>query len=176
MTKRISCLISILLFLSAALAGSSSTCLAGNKKKDVMKECKKICKQMQTEGWQVYGKAESLEDALTSYYQQIADCEEEVETLIGRGVSKDAKIAMSKAQHNLKAQYASMLNSNVSGDVNLKIDTEESDSEAKSNVDFDSTFEQNVNQRIGKLKPNLILSRQKADGKTEVNIYLIIKQ
>jgi hypothetical protein len=33
-----------------------------------------------------------------------------------------------------------------------------------------------VNQRIGKLKPNLILTRQTADGKTEVNLYLIVKQ
>ena len=85
-------------------------------------------------------------------------------------------MAMSNAQHNLKAQYASMLKSNVSGDVNMVIENEASGNEAKSNVDFDSTFEQNVNQRIGKLKPNLILSRQTADGKTEVNLYLIVKQ
>lgn len=169
-------LILIALMLGTAVSGLSSTCLAGNKNKDVMKECKKICKQMKVEGWQVYGKAQKLEDALTSYYQSIADSNEDVETLIGRGSAKDAKMAMSKAQHNLKAQYASMLKSNVSGDVNMVIENEASGKEAKSNVDFDSTFEQNVNQRIGKLKPNLILTRQTADGKTEVNLYLIVKQ
>ena len=58
----------------------------------------------------------------------------------------------------------------------LKIDTEAQGEEVKSNVDFDSTFEQNVNQKIGKFKPNLILQRQTADGKTEVQMYLIVKQ
>ena len=44
-------LILIALMLGTAVSGFSSTCLAGNKNKDVMKECKKICKQMKAEGW-----------------------------------------------------------------------------------------------------------------------------
>ena len=83
---------------------------------------------------------------------------------------------MKKAQHNLKSQYASMLKSNMSSDVNIKIANETSDKEVKSNVDFDSTYEQKVNQRIGKLEPDLILCRQNANGENEVNIYLIVKQ
>jgi hypothetical protein len=174
MTKIRYRLILVILLLGTAFSGISSTCLAGNKNKDVMKECKKICKQMKAEGWQVYGKAQSLEDALVSYYQSIADSKDDVEMLIGRGVANDAKMAMSKAQHNLKSQYASMLKATVSGDVNMKIENDATDSEVKSNVDFDSTYEQNVNQRIGKLKPNLILCRQNASGKTEIQLYLIV--
>lgn len=176
MTKKRYILMSVLLFLGVALSPAASTCMAGDKNKDVMKECKKMCKQMKAEGWTVYGKAQKLEDALTGYYQMVADSKEDVETLIGRGSAKDAKMAMSKAQHNLKSQYASMLKSNVSGDVNMKIDTEAQGEEVKSNVDFDSTFEQNVSQKIGRFKPNLILQRQTADGKTEVQMYLIVKQ
>lgn len=175
MTKRIFNLTPILLLLGFVLIGTSNTCLADNKNKDVMKECKKICKQMKTEGWQVFGKAQKLEDALTSYYQQLANSQE-AQTLIGRGVAKDEKVAMKKAQHNLKSQYASMLKSNMSSDVNIIIANETSDKEVKSNVDFDSTYEQKVNQRIGKLEPDLILCRQNANGETEVNIYLIVKQ
>lgn len=175
MTKRFSNLTSILLLLGVLLITTSVTCLADNKHKDVMKECKKICKQMKAEGWQVYGKAQTLEDALTSYYQQIADSQDMVQTLIGRGTAKDARTAMSKAQHNLKSQYASMLKSNMSSDVNLKIGNEASGTEAKSQVDFDSTYEQKVDQRIGKIKPDLILCRESADGKNEVQMYLIVK-
>ena len=164
------------LFLVLLPSGLTSVCQAGSKNKDIMKECKKVCKQMKAEGWEVYGQKVSLEDALVNYYQMVADGNGEVETIIGKGEANSSNQAMTKAMHHLKVQYASMQKSNVSSEVNVKMTNDVSNSGAKSNVEFDSTFEQNVNQKVGTFKPDMILSRKKGDGKTEIQVYLIVKQ
>ena len=166
-------LLFLLLFLLPT--GITPDCQAGSKNKDIMKECKKVCKQMKSEGWVVYGQKVSLEDALANYYQMVADGNGEIETIIGKGEANSTNQAMTKAMHHLKVQYASMQKSNGSSEVNVKMVNDVSNTGAKSNVEFDSTFEQNVNQKVGTFKPDMILSRKKADGKTEIQVYLIVK-
>ena len=70
------------------------------------KECKKICKQLEKEGWTVHGAGYSLEESLTKYYQrQEAD---HLYSIIGTGEAKNINVAIRKATNNASIQYASL--------------------------------------------------------------------
>ena len=157
------------------IVGNTSACFAGSKTKDIQKECKKICKQLKSEGWYVYGKTTSLDNALLNYYKELESVKSEAQTLIGRSEAKNINMAISKAKHNLKVQYASLLESKISGEVNINMTNEVYDSIAKSNIKFDSTYESSVNKKIQTFKPNLILTRTKENGNIEIQMYLIVE-
>lgn len=161
--------------MTILIIGNVSACLAGTKTKDIQKECKKMCKQLKAEGWSVYGKAVSLDDAILNYYKEMESTNSEVQTLIGRSEAKNINMAMSKAQHHLKVQYASLLESKITGEVNIQMTNDASDSIAKSDVKFDSTYESSVNKRIQTFKPNLILTRTKENGNIEIQMYLLVE-
>lgn len=169
-------LLNIRLTLIAILVfGSISACLAEKKDKNLQKECKKMSKQLKAEGWTVHGKAISIEEAMLQYYKELENADADAQTLISRAEAKNINQAMTKAQHHLKAQYASMLESKVSGEANIQVKNEASDSVVKSDVTFDSTYESSVNKKINAIKPNLILTRKKDNGNVEIQMYMIVK-
>ena len=134
-----------------------------------------MIKRLKAEGWSVYGNTKSLEDALHIYYEEIEKANADVQTLIGSAESKNTNQALSKAQHHLKTQYASMMESKLSGETNIQMKNEISESTSKSNIEFDSTYESSVNYKLKTLKPNLIITRTKANGNVEIQIFLIVK-
>lgn len=173
MKKLLYCKFLLAIILLSAI--NSSICFAEKKNKDIQKECKKMCKQLKSEGWVVYGSTLSLEDALQNYYKELENAGSEAQTVISKSEAKNTNLAMSKAKHHLKVQYASMTESNVSGETNVQVTNEASDTTIKSNIKFDSTYESSVNQRVQTLKPDLILTRTKDNGNIEIQMYLIVK-
>ena len=52
------------------------------------KECKRIVKKLSKDGWQVYGGKEALSVALENHYQLLAERNDTMTTLIGRGTGQ----------------------------------------------------------------------------------------
>ena len=138
------------------------------------KECKKICKQLEKEGWTVHGAGYSLEESLTKYYQrQEAD---HLYSIIGTGEAKNINVAIRKATNNASIQYASLKGVQVEGTEVSKIQTSTSEDADNGSETFSSSFVSSVNQNVKSLKPYIILKRQLTNKKIEVQIYCLVKQ
>lgn len=160
---------------SAVYIETNIICIVKKKDKDIQKECSRMIKRLKAEGWSVYGNTQSLEDALHVYYEEIGKADAEIQTLIANAEAKNINQATSKAQHHLKAQYASMMESKITGETNIQMKNEVSESTAKSNIEFDSTYESSVNYKLKTIKPNLIITRTKPNGNVEIQMFLIVK-
>jgi len=159
----------------AVFIEANSTYIIKKKDKDIQKECNKMIKRLKAEGWSVHGNTKSLEDALHTYYEEIEKADTDIQIIIGNAEAKNINQAISKAQHHLKAQYASMMESKITGETNIQMKNEVSESTAKSNIEFDSTYESSVNYKLKTIKPNLIITRTKPNGNVEIQMFLIVK-
>lgn len=160
---------------SAMFFEANSKCIVDKKDKEIQKECNKTTKRLKAEGWSVYGNTKSLEDALHIYYEEIEKAGTDVQTLISSAEAKNTNQALTKAQHHLKAQYASMMESKINGETNIQMENETYDFTTKSKIEFDSTYESNINYKLKNLKPNLIITRIKPNGDVEIQMFLIVK-
>lgn len=151
-------------------------CLASYGQEDIptSKECRKICKQLEKEGWTVYGAGSSLEESLTKYYQRQEAGH--LYSIIGTGEAKNINVAIRKATNNASIQYASMKGVQVEGTEVSKIQTSTSEDTDSGSETFTSSYVSSVNQNVKSLKPYVILQRQLSNKKIEVQVYCLVKQ
>lgn len=159
------------LFLLLCVLGSSC-CLAktGELSKNSQKNYKKVCKQFNKEGWKVFDKALSLDDALMQYFIQLENSADSVIYLVTTGQARNVNLAYSQAKHHASVEQASKIGIYVKGSTNFQMFIS---SESKSFL-RNTTFT-HVEQTIRSLSPALSLYRTLKDGTTEINLYYLIK-
>ena len=156
----------ILLSLFVCLLGGSF-CLAGNLSKEAMKSYKKVCKQLKRDGWTTYDKAQSVDEAMMQYYQQMEGSTENVQQVIGMGRDANPNTAYRKAQHSASVAQASQKG------VSVKVLTQmimSSSAGCSTDVSTFTHTEQNIKVKA----PLVSLYRKLKDGSTEINLYYLI--
>lgn len=151
-------------------------CMADSPQDDYIpsaKECKKICKKLEKEGWTAYGSHEDLEVALAHFYER--QKAENLICLIGSGEARTINTALRKAINNATIQYASMKGSNVEGHSILEMENSTTADESAGSESFSSSTVTSVKQQIKTLKPIVKLKRQLDDKRIEVLVYCLAK-
>lgn len=164
------CIKTILFFLILTVAGSSAHAGNGKLNKDMQKSYKKECKLLKKEGWKVYDKVQSIEDALMAYYQQMDAGGKDIQHIVTTGRGKQVNQAYSKAQNSAKVQLASMRETKITGEttINMSQSAEGSTNEAQTSI------RSNVEQTVKAFKPLVSLARTLPDGTQEIRLYYLI--
>lgn len=139
----------------------------GDKKteKAYKKQCKKEIKNLQSEGWKVYGTSQKLEDLLLSYYLELAD------GALPIHVQQDAPImnvAMSKAKLMAQKMYGESIESIIKVQTQTEMTNVDTGDDVQSEERFRAIVQQKVEQRIKGFAPRITLTRNTKDGKVEV--------
>ncbi|MBO6297152.1 MAG: hypothetical protein J6M54_06490 [Prevotella sp.] len=166
---------------AAAFLSLILTCLAGSacaspsdiSGKELRRECQKMTKQLNKEGWKVYGKKQTVDKALEEYYGKLGASGTVAYTIEGRGTANSVNIAVRKAQSNASAQYATMRESHVAGTSNINMTNTES-SEAHSETQFDASYTSSTEQQVKALVPTVTLYRENKDNTVEVMSLFIV--
>ena len=162
----------ICLFLFLCFLGSIC-CIAqtGNLSKNGLKNYKKTCKQLKKEGWKVYDKALSLDDAMMKYYLQLEAGADSVVEFVVEGQAKNANKAYLQAKHRATFGQAAKKSLYVKGKTSVKESSDKSGEMTK--IHHSNVAE--TEQSIKSLSPALSLYRTLKDGTTEINLYYITK-
>lgn len=144
------------------------------KSKELQKECKKICKELKSNGWKVYGKLQTLDDALKEHFRALEEGGDSLLSITGLGSAKSANLAARKATNHATVQYASMKGSQIEGIITTKIATTQMSDEVKSQTSFDATHRTKVEQNVKALTPNLTVYRTLEDGTIEMQSFFLI--
>lgn len=150
-------------------------CMAekGVLSKGTLKIYKNECKNLKEEGWKVYDKALSVDEALMQYYQQLEMGGDTVVHVIGTGLSRNVNTAYSKARSHASAQLASMRESQVAAQTTIRMSQSTADTEG-GNTQFSTNIRTSAEQTMKALVPVVSLCRTVKDGKTEIRLYYII--
>ena len=138
----------------------------GNLSKIARKSYRKVCKQLKADGWAVYDKKQSVDDAMLQYYLQLDARGDSVMQVIGMGQDRNVNKAFSQAQHRASVVQASQK------EIKIKVVTDliiSSSSEKISNTSM-LHAEQFINQQ----KPIVSLYRKNKDN-YEVQLLYVIK-
>lgn len=160
------------LFLTL-LPGSACASSSDISGKELQKECRRMTKRLNKEGWKVYGKMQTVDKALEEYYGKLDASGTVAYTIEGRGTANSVNIAVRKAQSNASAQYATMRESHVAGTSNINMTNTES-SEAHSETQFDASYTSSTEQQVKALVPTVTLYRENKDNTVEVMSLFIV--
>lgn len=163
------CLLVFLAFSASAFAQD------GKLSKTLQKECKKQVKQLNKEGWTVWGKTQSIESALEAHYLQMQESGIEAVSIEGRGKAKTPNTAIRKATINAQVQYSSMKHSDVSGSTKTEI-TNTSGAETESKTEFEADYTSHTESKIKGFNPTVILCRETKDSNYEVLALFVVKE
>ena len=156
---------------------STGECFANSpKSKMLQKECKRICKQLKSDGWKVYGKLQTLDDALKEHFRLLEEGGDSLLSITGHGSAKSANLAALKAANHATMQYASMKGSEIKGIVNTQIQTAQVSDEVKSQTMFDATHRTTTQQTVKAMSPNLTVYRTLEDGTIEMQAFFLVNQ
>ena len=147
-------------------AGITINAGSAENKRD-KKEVKKKCKQLEDEGWGVYGQTTSLYDALLSFYLQSGEDQLQI---TGFGQAATEVLAVRKATIHASRQVATKKGTSVEGvGKTVMTTTPDGGTETLQNANASSTT-QNVKQ----LTPLLSLTRRTYDGKVEAQVFCLV--
>ena len=151
-------------------------CLADTLKSKVLqKEYKKVCKELKSNGWKVYGKQRTLDEALKEHFQVLEEGGDSLLPITGHGKGKSVNIAVRKATTHAAVQYASMKGSTVESIFGSEIATTQVGDDVETKTVFDAASRTTVNQNIKALTPNLTVYRTLEDGTVEMQSFFLVK-
>lgn len=162
------CLLVFLAFSASAFAQD------GKLSKTLQKECKKQVKQLNKEGWTVWGKTQSVESALEAHYLEMQKSGINAVSIEGRATAKTPNMAIRKATTNAQVQYSSMKGSEVRAATQTDI-SNSSGAETESETRFNANYSSQTEAKIKGFNPTAIFSRTKKDGIYEVLALFIVK-
>lgn len=140
-----------------------------NLSKEALKSYKKVCKQLKADGWTVYDKIQSVDDAMMQYYLQLECGADSMQQVIGMGRDKNVNKAYSQARHRACVSQASQKGSNI------KVITDMLMSSSSGCSTYVGTT-LHAEQRIKPIAPVVSLCRMLKDGTTEINLYYLITE
>ena len=160
----------------AALFLIDGACFASSPKtKELQKECKRVCKELKSNGWKVYGKLQTLEEALKDHFRVLEESGDSLLPITGFGSAKSANLAARRATNHATVQYASMKGSMVESTASTTINTTQASDEVTSKTVFDATHRTTTEQNIKAMTPNLTVYRTLADGTVEMQAFFLVK-
>jgi len=139
------------------------------------KECKKVCRQLQKDGWSVYGSTQSMDAVLLAYYKLQQEKGDRCRPLTGMGSGTTVAIALRRAVNNANVQYASMQGSQVNSRLEVTGAQEVTSDTAAYSESLRSSSVSSVSQHVRSLSPNFTLVRQRSDGVVEVQAYCLVE-
>ena len=159
------------IFLILSLCFLCNTCCLSGKEplsKEASKNYKKVCKQLKQDGWKVFGKEQSLDEAMMQYYLQMeTDADSIQQQVVGMGQDKNINIAYSQAKHR-----ATVANATHKGVIIEAFSEMIMSSSSGCSSRFETTA--HTKQIIRSATPVLSLYRTLSDGTTEINLYYFI--
>ena len=167
-------IVRVVLFLMVFSCFAVVEARAGDNDKQYRKESKKAAEQLNKEGWNVFGNAKSVKDAMDAHYKALAEGKGTLTTIEGHGIAKDINVAVRKSQYNATALYASMQESKVEGTTNTKVSNKSGEDGTSSDVEMSAQFQSSTDQTVKSLKPSVVFYRVMGDGKYEVRAFFIV--
>lgn len=164
--RLVTALLACLLFFPLHASGDKKT------EKAYLKLCKKEVKQLQADGWKVFGKSQALEEALLAYYMEQANGAQYIHV---QQEGRNYNEALNRAKLEAQKSYAEAIESTIRVQVEAELKAAGTDDNAPSDNNFQAKFKQKVDQRVQELEPRLTLTREKKDGHVEVKQYYTYK-
>ena len=158
------------------MAMGCTTCMAQSiESKAVQKECKRVCKQLQKEGWKVFDAiSTNLNTAIQGYYAALEAGGDSVQPLSATGIASNVNVAKTKAKTHAAHDYASQLRSEVESITSVKIQNTQSGNDTSSQKEMENSLTVKVEQLVKGMTPMVTLRREH-DGQTEVQMLYIVR-
>lgn len=137
------------------------------------KESKKSAKNLQKEGWKVFGSSKSLQEVIEEHYRILRESNGKLMPMESRIEAKDVNHAIKRSQTDIARQRASMEKTTVAGDVGVKMVNVEGD-DVSSHVRSESHVRTSSEHRVKAQKPSAVFYRSLSNGNVEViALYLV---
>ena len=172
MAKR---LIVVVLFSVTVAWLSLSTALAGDLDKATRKECRKTVDRLVKEGWSVFGRQCTVEEAMTAHYLALGESNHEAQWIEGSGKDRDVNRAVRKSQKDAAVMHASSKGREVKGRMEAKLAGSTSADGTTESTELSASFQSKTDQVVKSLTPSVILYRTLDDGMVEVRSLFIVK-
>lgn len=166
------------LFLLVPLTTDAQSAVQKQLQKQLKKEYKQKMKQLKKEGWQLFASSHTLEVALLTHYDKLAQLGENGSEFVGiaQGTENDTDNAIYQAARNNAANsYAQTAGSTLRGRLtnDVFVDANEDNGFDK----FYSAYETLVEKEIkGELKPSFAVCREFDKNKKSIQIYYILDE
>jgi hypothetical protein len=161
-----------LLLVLLILGGTSCLAKTEGLSKSSQKSYKKECKRLNKEGWKVFDKSISLDEAMLKHFLEMEASADSILEVIVEGQAKNINTAYSQAKHRASVGQASRISVHIKGQTDVQMSIV-SDNSAKTR--FRNSTYTHVQQTIKALSPTLSLYRTLKDGTTEINLYYLVK-
>ena len=141
------------------------------------KEYKSKMKEYKKDGWKIFGSSRSLEVALLSHYDKLAQGGDNVYEVVGvASAFKSKNVGKQIATNNACNLYASQAGSQVKGRVISDMGANADDVSAEFDH-FYAAYERLVEKEIkGELKESYSIIRENHDGSYEMQIFFIVNE
>lgn len=164
------------LLMLAVLNPSGAIAQNKNLQKALKKEYKSKMKEYKKEGWKIYGSSRSLDVALLTHYDKLAQSDSNYEIVGIAGSFKSKNVGVQMATNNACNLYATQAGSHIKGRVVSDMAANADDV----SVEFDhfyAAYERLVEKEIrGELKESFSVIHDKGDGTYEMQVYFIVSE
>lgn len=139
----------------------------------LQKEIKKMTKQMQEEGWKVFGN-KTIKESLEAHYYALSESNGNMVPIESVAKASDINVAIKKTQNYAARQYASMKETVVEGTTNTNIRNTSGENESSS-IQMESNFQSSTSQTIKSLVPSAVFYRTLSNGWVEVKSLFLVE-
>ncbi len=164
--------------LIAIAAGQCLLADAQISNKEIRKACKTTIKTLKKEGWKVAGSKQTIDVAVTKYYQKWEAGGTGLEMVVGSGEASDINLARSKARTHANKRLAEGKGININSVNEMQIGNATNDNgETETSSNMQTRTVAQSNQRLQGVSPVLEIYRTKTvDGKemNEFRLYYLI--
>ena len=164
------------LFILAVVLSALTVCGQVCAAPEWQKASKKECKVLEKEGWKVYSKSQSLEDALQPYYEALYCDTLQMQHIVVTAQAANINTALSKARHMASREYASSQETSVEGQTTAQVVTRSEGDSIATRQRLESSTRASTRQRVRDFKPTATINRTLPDGTVEVRLYYIVKK
>lgn len=167
----------IIIIMAMVLAVPSMNAQNKTLQKAMKKEYKSKMKSLKKEGWSLYGSTRTLEVALLSHYDKLAQLNENGHEVLGEATRcKSKNVGHQMAINNACITYAQEAGSSVKGRVVADMAGDGIDTEAEFEH-FYAAYERLVEKEIrGEMQESFSIIRSIDNGEYEMQTYFIINE
>lgn len=168
-----------LMMALAAILMAAPVAMSQNKalQKALSKEKKEKMKEYKKEGWKLFGSSRSLEVALLSHYDKLAELGEDGREVVGIASRfKSKNIGKQMAANNACISYAQQAGSSLKGRVVSDMSGDGTTGE-KEFDNFYAAYERQLEKEIkGEMTPSYAIIHDNGDGTFELQEFYIVSE
>ncbi len=145
--------------------------------KEIEKDVKKRCKQLEKAGWEPLASTTTLNYAMMKYRKYLAEDEDNRIALVGIASGRNPKIGRENAIHAGIASYASRAKAQVVGRAKSVLSNDSHNASEEEIDKFGAAYEAGVNAKMGALvKEHFTIVRTNKDGSKEFNVFMSLDE